>query len=265
MNKGRLAGHWRRLWRETAFTMWDLVVDLRASALSWMVPARRRLIYRPTHDPIHRVRQLGALVCRVEAPPQPCLWPDAESHHEAVRLIPEGRPVLAVGPTANWAGKQWPAERFVEVIDELTAPGGILPEASVAVFGAPGERGAAEPVLASIPVGRRIDLVGIAGLNTVAACLGRCAFYLGNDSGLMHMAAAMKVPTLGLFGPSNDALYAPWGQCTAFIRGQRTFQDIISAPGYDYTSTVSLMEDLHVGPVVDAATALWGRLEAERR
>lgn len=261
MDKGPLAAHWRKLWRETAFCLWDLVVDLRASALAWLLPTRRRLIFRPGHVPVHRVRQLAALVGRAGMPPAPRLWLDAAAHAAAAR-IPGGSPVLAVGPTANWPGKQWPADRFAETVMRLTAATGILPHARVAVFGSPAERVAAEPVLAAIPPERRIDLVGGVDLPGVAACLGRCALYVGNDSGLMHMAAAMGLPTVGLFGPSNEALFAPWGERTAVVRADRSFREYIEAPDYDYTTRESLMDDLPVDRVIEAAVALWKRTAA---
>lgn len=262
MDKGPGKAHWRRLWWETAFHLWDLVVDLRASAFAWVVPARRRLTFRPTKASVHRVRQLGSLAGRAGTPPAPCLWLDEAARAEAVRRIPDGPSVLAVGPTANWPGKQWPAKRFAALILRLTAEAGILPRARVAVFGSPSERAAAEPVLAAIPPGRRIDLVGGLDLPGVAACLGRCAFYVGNDSGLMHMAAAMGIPTLGLFGPSNDTHFAPWGEQAAFVRGGRSFHDYVGAPGYDYRTTTSLMDDLPVERVIEAATVLWKRTSA---
>ena len=48
-----------------------------------------------------------------------------------------------------------------------------------------------------------VDFVGVGDLALVAGCLSRCDFFIGNDSGLMHMAAAAGIPTLGLFGPSR--------------------------------------------------------------
>ena len=72
--------------------------------------------------------------------------------------------------------------------------------------GAEWERDAARPLLDAVPPGRLVDLVGTIDLPTAHACLGRCAFYLGNDSGLMHIAAASGTPTLGLFGPSSEIL-----------------------------------------------------------
>lgn len=262
MDKGPGKAHWRKLWLETAFHLWDLVVDLRASAFAWIVPARRRLTYRPTTASVHRVLQLAAVVGRAGTPPAPRLWLDEAACAEAIRRIPSGRPVLAVGPTANWPGKQWPAERFAELIARLTNEKGILPQARVAVFGSSSDRVAAEPVLTTVPSERRIDLIGGVDLPGVAACLGRCTFYAGNDSGLMHMAAAMGIPTLGLFGPSNDAHFAPWGEKADFVRGGRSFHEYIAAPGYDYRTATSLMDDLPVDRVVEAATALWKRTAA---
>lgn len=260
MTKAPRGGHWLRLWRDTVTTPWSLVVDLRASALAWLLPTRRRLVYRPSHSSLHRVRQLGALVGRADDPPAPRLWASAGDEAEAALLVPAGRPVLAVGPTANWGGKQWPAERFSEVVAALTGPGGILPGAVVAVVAAPNERAAAEPVLASLPADRRIDLIGKGGLPVIGAALGRCAFYLGNDSGLMHMAAAAGTPTLGLFGPSREDLYAPWGGRAAWVRTPESFEEIIGAPGYDHRSEATHMTGLDVPTVIAAAEGLWRRV-----
>ena len=65
---------------------------------------------------------------------------------------------------------------------------------------------------------RLIDLVGRIDLLTAAAALRRCALFIGNDTGLMHIAAAAGTPTLGLFGPSPIEQYAPWGSRTAVVR-----------------------------------------------
>src|SRR5438045_3213082 len=83
------------------------------------------------------------------------------------------------GPTANWGGKQWPAERFAELARRLTAPGAPLAGARVAVFGGVGEQAAAAPLLAALPA---LDLVGRIDLPTAHACLARAALYVGNDS-----------------------------------------------------------------------------------
>ncbi len=201
--------HWPKLWAQVAFTWWDLVVDLRASALAWMVPARRRAIGKGGRRPGHRLTHLGA-VLGLSPPPLPIAWTSEEDRARAADLLPGG-PWLVLGPTANWSEKVWPAGRFVEVARRLTAPGGGLAGARIAVLGGPGEgeRAMAAPVLEALP--GAVDLVGKLALPEVAAVLGRAALYLGNDSGLMHLAAATGAPVVGLFGQSDAREYGPCG------------------------------------------------------
>ncbi len=258
MVKRKRAGHWRDLWRTTAGTWWDMVVDLRGSALAWVLPTLRHRVLKSSWEEQHRLIHLSS-VLGLAVPLAPRLWTTPAQDAAALGLLPPGPPVLAVGPTANWGGKQWPAERFASVVGHLTAPGGILPDARVAVLGAATERDVADQVLATIPEHRRVDLIG-QDLAAIPACLGQAAFYLGNDSGLMHMAAAMGVPTLGLFGPSSEVFYGPWGPRSASVRGPRSFTDICHAADFNHRSQDCLMLDLTVARVVEAAENLWRRV-----
>ena len=104
-----------------------------------------------------------------------------------------------------------------------------------------------------------MKLVGKVDLPAAAACLARCDLYVGNDSGLMHMAAAVGVPTLGLFGPSIPERYGPWGDYTAWVRTDKTIEEITGAPGYDWRNTGTLMDTLPVERVVEAAMSLRAR------
>lgn len=257
MVKQRRAGHWLRLWRQTVTTPWSLVVDLRGSAMGWVVPALRRKTIRSDWSPQHRLAHLARLFGLETSPPLPRLHAGAEAKAQAERLIPGGKPVLAIGPSANWGGKQWPADRFAAAAAALTAPGAVLDGAAIAVFGAANERAAIDAFIAALPPRTIIDVAGSIDLPTAYACLERCEFYLGNDSGLMHMAAAAGIPTLGLFGPSSEILYGPMGQWCRALRGPRSFEDICHAPDFDHRSQKSLMEDLQVAAVIDAAADLY--------
>lgn len=254
MTKRKRAGHWFDLWRATCGHFWHLVVDLRGSALGWTILALRRRVLKPSWDPNHRTVHLAS-VLGID-PQRPVLWSSPHRKEEALRLIPPGGPVLALGPTANWAPKQWPAGRFAQLAERLTALGGLLPDARVAVFGGPGERESVLSLLESIPAGRLIDLVGVCDLAAAAACLERANLFVGNDSGLMHMAAAAGVPTLGLFGPSSEIFYGPCGDKVASVRGPRSFEDICHAPDFDHRSTACMMDDLEVDAVLRAVETL---------
>ena len=142
----------------------------------------------------------------------------------------------------------------------MTAADGLLAEAPVSVLAAGHERKQAEPLLAAIPPHRRIDLVGKLDLLTAAAVLKRCALFIGNDTGLMHVAAAMGTPTLGLFGPSPSGQYAPWGQYTALVRSVDP-PEAMFGPGFDHRTTDTLMDGLSVDAAEDGARRLWRAVE----
>jgi ADP-heptose:LPS heptosyltransferase len=252
--------HWLALWAAVAPRRWDLVVDLRGSALGFLVRARARRIGGGKSDPErHKVEQL-ARVLGLETPPAPRLWTAPAHERAAAALVPEGTRFLAVAPAANWRGKQWRAERFAELARRLTGSGGILPGAAVVVLAAAHERLQAMPLLDGLP--QAVDLVGRTDLLTAAALLRRAALFVGNDTGLMHVAAAVGAPTLGLFGPSRATQYAPWGRDTAVAQTERGFTELVGAPAFDHRTTDTLMDSLSVDAAEAAARALWQRRAA---
>ncbi|MFC3675115.1 glycosyltransferase family 9 protein [Ferrovibrio xuzhouensis] len=257
MRKKPWARHWWDLWKQVAATRWSLVLDLRGSGIGQFLMAHRRRGYSGSAPHMHKVIALSN-VLKLNAPAHPVVWTTAEHAATAARLWPEdGTPTLALGPTANWGGKIWPGDRFAELATRLTAPGGILPNARIVVFGGPGEEALATATLAGLPADRTLDLIGKVELPVLAAALRRCAFYIGNDSGLMHLAAASGTPTLGLFGPSRERVYGPWGEKTASVRTDLSYDEIVQQPGYDYRRQDSHMLSLSVDKAQAAAEHLW--------
>jgi heptosyltransferase-3 len=209
MEKRPWGRHWLPLWLEATCTVWDLVVDIRGSALGWLVPTRARAKMRRV--PGHKTVQLAA-VLGVRPPPMPVAWTAPEDRARAAALLGRG-PLIAVGPTANSCGKIWPAERFVALFRALQAA--AMPGARPVVLAGPG---AAERAMAAPP--EAVDLCGALSLPEAAAVLARCDLFVGNDSGLMHLAAAAGTPTLGLFGPTPADEYGPAGRRTAVARAR---------------------------------------------
>lgn len=259
MHRRGMGRHWLSLWVETAGQSWGTVADLRGSAFAWTVRAGRRWIGRPGHRHEHRVEEL-ARQFRLDPPPAPKLWIAPDRAARAAQKLGDGPPILAVAPAANWGGKQWPAERFAEVVRRLAGSGGPLAGARVLVSATDAERAAAQPVLDAIPEAQRLDWVGAPDLLDVGATFARCRLFIGNDSGLMHLAAASDAPTLGLFGPSPEWRYGPWGAKTAIVRTVETYDALTNDdPNFDHTSHKTLMGSLTVDAVVDAAEALIAR------
>ncbi len=261
IKKRKYNAHWFDLWKRVVGTKFDIVVDLRNSAVSRLVRSRTRYIYGSYVDKsLHKVEQ-NASVLRLDNTPSPKLWFSKAQQEKAAALIPDGEgKVLGVGPTANWAGKTWAADRFIELVKWMTRHEGLMPDARVAVFAAPNEEEAARIVLASIPKDRQLDIIAKTDPGTAAAVLSRCDFYIGNDSGLMHCAAAAGVPTFGLFGPSYPHIYRPWGENAAYAATPETFDELIDFDGYDVKTVGSLMDSLSVDMVKEAIEKSWSHI-----
>jgi ADP-heptose:LPS heptosyltransferase len=100
--------------------------------------------------------------------------------------------------------KNWPMERFMGIADTLTREGH-----DVAWIQGPAEHGKPAPAVSE--VWRDLSLTALAG------ALASCRFYVGNDSGVTHLAAASGCPTIALFGPSDHRVWAPRGGMVRMI------------------------------------------------
>ena len=189
----------------------------------------------------------------LNAPPNPTLWV-GKAHRVRIQEVLKNKhlPILAVAPIANWEGKEWPLERYQQLLELLMSQGGPLEKGSVAIITAPHERAKALPLLNHLGE-RAIDGTIFEDLLDGAALLQHCQWFIGNDSGLMHMAAALKVRTLGLFGPSKDYYYSPWGGYS--IRTPESFEDLTR--GIDFSAQACFMISLTVNAVYKAAQQMF--------
>jgi len=261
--KKPFALHWFNLWKQVQGRRWGVVVDMRGSGLATFLRARRRAVRRappPGLDPVHKVIEAARVLQVDDEPPTPRLFVSDETQAAADEILglndPKASgPILAIAPGANWAGKAWPAERFAVVAAQFLAPDGPLPNGRLLMLGAAADRPTAEAVRRGIARGRLIDTVGRIDLLTAYACLKRVRLFIGNDSGLMHLAAAAGAPTLGLFGPSDDRLYRPWGDYARALRGPRDFEAFKKLDP-ELNQAVCHMFDLPVPWVTKAARTL---------
>jgi ADP-heptose:LPS heptosyltransferase len=268
MEKTKGKGHWFKLWSQVRGRNWGLIVDRRGSSIARFLRAKRRAIHRTgAGEPVHKVVEAARLLKVADNPPGPFLFTSAETEAKADAILgptPASNgdaPILAVAPAANWIGKTWPVERFALLAVQLMQKGGPFENGRLLILGGPDDWRASEPLRRSLPRERWIDLTGKADLLTVYACLKRARLFVGNDSGLMHLAAAAGAPTLGLFGPSDERLYGPWGGNARTVRGPRSLAQILTVDP-TLSQPVCHMMDLPVAQVLAAARALFEATQA---
>ena len=125
--------------------------------------------------------------------------PTADAVLRAHGIDPQ-KPLFGISPGANWETKRWPAERFAGLARRALASG-----MQVAVQGSAAEA----------PIGRlvselapgTVDLCGKLDLRGLGGFISRCSAFAANDSGPMHMARALGVPTLAFFGSTDPAMF----------------------------------------------------------
>ena len=227
LDKKKLAGHWLDLWRQVRGTRWDLVIDIRGSALAYLIPAKRRVVYNRRWETGQRKVEMVSRLMGADHVLHPELFIDDQARAEAAAVIdpqlaagPGPGPILALAPIAHQPGKSWPAERWGELVRRLKAEPRFNGWRFMLV-GGPGDHPPAAPALAEAG-DRAIDFVGKGDILASAAAIDRADLFVGNDSGLMHVAAAAGRPTLGLFGPTEWWLYGPWGPKTRTVASNET-------------------------------------------
>lgn len=203
MTKRPYDAHWFTLWKEVRRTRWDVAIDLRRSLITYLIPCRQRFVLGPIAAGQHHVRHLSALL-KIEPPLAPHIYVGPHHRARAALLIPDGPPVLALAPIAADPAKTWPLTCFKTLAATLTSEGW-----RVVLIGGPSDAALAADLAAAVP--GCMTIFNEPDLLTVAAALARARAFVGNDSGLSHMAAAMGVPTLAIFGPTDPTRYGPWG------------------------------------------------------
>ena len=132
--------------------------------------------------------------------------------------IDPAKPLVGVNPGAAFGGaKRWPADRFAAVCRSLNRETG----ARVLIFGGPSEKLLGDALADQCGDGA-INLCGKTRLRDAIALIDQCDLFLTNDSGPMHLAAAVGVPLVAIFGPTNHRTTSPAGPLSRVVRTSDT-------------------------------------------
>lgn len=135
-------------------------------------------------------------------------------------------PLIALHPGAGSRAKRWPIQRFIDLARYLW----LQKKARLLIISGPAEPELADPIEAALPAEAafRADSVP---LNLIAALLVQCTGFVGNDSGIAHLAAALGIRSTVLFGPTLPRHWAPLGKHVAVIRDASGCRACVSRSG----------------------------------
>jgi ADP-heptose:LPS heptosyltransferase len=134
-------------------------------------------------------------------------WMRSETGYDA------GRALIGVAPGSKWESKIWEEDRFAEVVERLIENYGVLP----VIFGGDEDREKGQRLIARWETG--INAAGALNVREAAAALAECTLYLGNDTGTMHLAAAVGTPCVAIFSALDlIGRWYPFGNENAIFR-----------------------------------------------
>jgi heptosyltransferase-2 len=185
------------------------------------------LLTRRVPRPRPRVHQSTYYSALVEALgfPVTTTTPRIHVHQETIRRASDVLAKFGVAPSARLVGfapgaayghaKRWPPARVAVVAARLAQDRGVIP----VLFGSHGDREAGREIESALPPAVHIvNLIGRTDLRQLAGILSRCVAFVSNDSGAMHLAAAVGVPVTAIFGPTDERVTAPIGDHDVIIR-----------------------------------------------
>ena len=122
--------------------------------------------------------------------------------------------LILLQPGARWNNKRWPAEYFAELVRSLAEK---FPGTRFAILGGSDDKNLGEIILQAAP-GRCLNLCGATSLPEMIEWVRRCDLMVTNDTGPMHVAAALGKPAIALFGPTEPRRTGPYGQLENVLR-----------------------------------------------
>jgi heptosyltransferase-1 len=170
----------------------------------------RQVIPRGEHVVEQNVSLAEAVAQQALKIPKVELPRDVTADQECDRRLKTTQEFVLLNPGAGWGAKQWPAERYGEVVEQLEIDG----LKTLVNFG-PGEEDLARAVEAASG-GTAETFTG--SLTQLIALARRARLFIGGDTGPMHLAAALGVPVVGIFGPTDPARNGPFGAMSVALR-----------------------------------------------
>jgi lipopolysaccharide heptosyltransferase II len=158
--------------------------------------------------------------------------------------------IVCLNPNGGWETKRWPLSHFAQLADELVGRFGAT---ILLIWGGSRERENVEAVRSLMK--QSAVILPHMSLKQLGAILKRCALVVSNDSGPMHIAAAVGTPTLGIYGPTNPRAQGPYGEKTAWV-----VKEGLSCLGCNLTKNCPIgnvcMTQLEVSDVLNAVERL---------
>lgn len=253
LKKKKYSIHWFFLWVKVVLTFWDFVIDLRGTGISYFLLTKNRKIFtkkindKKVHKIINYSNLIGKNILEPKISLKKSFYPSCKYLNKILKLKKK-HSFFAVATSTNWIGKQWPASNFKELIIRLKKKK-IFSNYIFVLLGSQEEISNNLDIASTFSKNEVLNFVGKLNLKDVFFIIKECNFFVGNDSGLMHLSSLTGTPTIGLFGPSDKKQYGPWGNKNKVISTVESPEELMGKKSFSHKNTDSLMLSLTVAHV----------------
>jgi len=210
--------HWFDIFQKTYNVKWDIVVDFRSSVISYLLRNNKKYIFKKNHN-IHHIEQLNSSFgfnC------SNLLIPTSDDEkNKADEDLDSSFKHIVIFPGGNWDPKLWSADNFNVTMKLLLEK---FHKIKFILVGSLKEKNKFyNELIKGIKEDLIIDLFGF-NLTLTSAYMKKSDMFIGNDSGLMHLAVANKLRVISLFGPTDDNVYGPYGEGNIVVRTSESLE-----------------------------------------
>lgn len=220
--QGFLRGYFE-LWKDLFKTKYDLIVDLRFDGFAYILRGKKRLTKSCKDEKAaHAVDQHLSIIQSVRKEQKTnsnttrtAIWLDEASRRfadKAIEKLPDGM-LLSLGPGCGGPEKVWSADYFAQVCNQLKEK-----FSGVILLGGTGDSEYCQRVSEKLEI-EHLDFSGKTSILEAASLISKTQCFVGNDSGLGHLASAVETPTISLFGVGFPERYHPWQKGAEWLLG----------------------------------------------
>ena len=246
IDKQKYAGHWYKIWNFVKDNKWDLVIDLRSSYLSYFLEANERKIFKGNQYE-HKLEQFSNFL-QIKDNIQPTIWADQQKYNNILKSKKISNNFICVAPISNWQGKDWPIDKYYKLFEDP-----LFSDFEIVILGAT-DKASDNTKIRNLKESLSVkvnNLMNKADMIETYFILRNSKLFLGSDSSNMHLSTAAGIPTIGLFGPTNDKVYGPKGRKNYTIRTEKKYEDFINDKNFTLKDSPSYLKDIKVSLVLN--------------
>ncbi len=225
VSKKKLNMHWLEIIYKCFGKKWDVIIDFRSSLISYILSHNKNYIFKKKSK-INHVQQLSNYFGF------DCSELFIENNYEEEKIvtknISENFNYFVIFPGGNWKPKIWNAENYNALMKNILSKNKNIK--FILVGSNSEEKIYYNQITKNIDNKHIVNLFG-SSLTQTAAYMKKSKIFIGNDSGLSHIAAASNLKSIVLFGPTNDKVYGPFQKGSQVVRTKES---------YDYFKSINI-------------------------